>query len=73
MKMISLKFTLLYIIKRYSEPTLSLGINFKSEPCFINTLLAVWFGFIPIPVFVIIADVSAVTLNFVNILLLVEL
>ncbi len=59
--------------KCYSEPTLSLGINFKSEPCFINTLPAVWLGFMPIPVFVIIAEVSGVTLNFIKILLLVEL
>jgi hypothetical protein len=42
-------------------------MSFKSEPCFMNTFPAVWFGLIPIPLFVIIADVSGVTLNWNNI------
>ncbi len=48
---------------KYIFPTRSLGINFKSDPCFINTFPAVWLGLIPIPLFVIIALVSGVTLN----------
>ena len=44
-------------------PTLSLGINLRSLPCFRKILPDVWLGFIPIPLFVIIALVSGVTLN----------
>ena len=45
------------------NPTLSLGINLRSAPCFKNIFPAVWLGFIPTPLLVIIALVSGVTLN----------
>lgn len=44
-------------------PTLSLGMMRSSEPCFKNTVPAVWEGLIPIPSFVIIALVAGGTLN----------
>ena len=47
----------------YIDPTLSLGINLRSAPCFKNIFPAVWLGFIPTPLLVIIALVSGVTLN----------
>jgi len=43
--------------------SLSLGINFKSLPCLRKIFPAVWLGLIPIPLLVIIALVSGVTLN----------
>ena len=46
-----------------NPPTLSLGINFKSLPCLRKIFPEVWLGLIPIPLLVIIALVSGVTLN----------
>lgn len=48
----------------HSLPTLSLGINFKSEPYFRKTLPAVYDGLTPVPAFVMIPEVAAFTLNF---------
>merc|ERR1719402_699148 len=44
-------------------PTLSLGINLNSEPCFRNTLPAVCWGLIPMPSSVMMALVAGGTLN----------
>ena len=44
-------------------PTLSLGIIFKSEPCFKNIVPAAYWGLIPTPVLVMIAVVAGFTLN----------
>lgn len=44
-------------------PTLSLGIIFRSEPCFKKIVPAAYWGLIPTPVLVMIAVVAGLTLN----------